>query len=223
MSTRPKPAEPRRNRPLPFDRAAIAVGAVAYWLEDDEGYPVWWERPTPDAALTIAARGFENGMDPKALVLVARTSSGHRRVVATGSELRAMAELFKPVRSPEEQAAIDRWRKAMIGPVEIEVDGAVSYWIERSDGRQCSTKFERSNQALAAAHEAIVTGADAADLELVCHLENGERYEVSHGVALEDLARSAVGLPARPHRVTQGPPYPLGTSRGSSSRRPTGR
>jgi hypothetical protein len=99
----------------------------------------------------------------------------------------------------------------------------VSYWIEGGDGRQCSIKFERSNPALDAAHEAIVAGADPADLALVCQLENGERYEISHGVALEDLARRAAGLPARPHRITQGPPYPLGTSPGSSSRRPTGR
>lgn len=144
-------------------------------------------------------------------MLVARTSNGERRVVATGFELQAMTEMFKPVRAPKDGAAIDRMRKARIGPFDMGMDGAVAYWIESTDGRECSPKFERSNPALLAAHEAIMTGANADGLLLVCQLENADRYEITRGVILEEFARRAVGLPARPHRITQGPPYPRGT------------
>jgi hypothetical protein len=213
MSTRPNSSAERRAkaRPTPAPGVWLGVDAVAFWLEDAEGYPIWWERRTPDPALIIAARGLENGLDPKTLVLVARTSNGERRVVATGLELQAMSEMFKPVRSPKEKAAIDRMRKARIGPFDMGIDGAAAYWIESTDGGECSPKFERSNPALVAAHEAIVTGANVDALLLVCQLENGDRYEITHGVMLEEFARRAAGLPARPHRITQGPPYPRGT------------
>jgi hypothetical protein len=77
----------------------------------------------------------------------------------------------------------------------IEIDDAMSYWLEDPTGHRVSPESPTSADPLAA----ILADFDASTplaCVLVCRLANGERYEVGGGDPLVDAALGAAGRPA---------------------------
>jgi hypothetical protein len=86
---------------------------VAFWLEDELGNRVSKLFATSEKPMKLAGRVLENlgGMD--GWTVARRDTSGVRHVVASGTDLEAMATPFKPVRTTAEQAALGRLLEAL--------------------------------------------------------------------------------------------------------------
>jgi hypothetical protein len=98
----------------------------------------------------------------------------------------------------DSQAAIERYRKLVSGPLEIIIDGAEAYWLADGSGQRLTPESTRTLAPLAKALELDRSGRDPDDLHLYARLANGERYEISSGLLLVDMAEGAAGIPRRP-------------------------
>jgi len=93
--------------------APVFPDTVAFWLEDELGNRVSRLFATSEKPMKLAGRVLENlgGMD--GWTVARRDTSGARHVVASGTDLEAMATPFKPVRTTAEQAALGRFLEAL--------------------------------------------------------------------------------------------------------------
>jgi len=79
-------------------------------------------------------------------------------------------------------------------PLEVVIDGAVSYWLEDRTGEQLGPDSERTIDPMARALELQGSGFDPETLTLYALLRTGERYEVASGSILIDMAEAAAGI-----------------------------
>jgi hypothetical protein len=86
---------------------------VAYWLEDELGNRVSKLFATSEKPMKLAGRVLENLGGIDGWTVARRDTSGARHVVASGTDLEAMATPFKLVRTTAEQAALGRLLEAL--------------------------------------------------------------------------------------------------------------
>ena len=87
--------------------------------------------------------------------------------------------------------------------MEVQLDGAVAYWLGDHEGRPLGPESGRALDPCLQALERINGGTDPETLALWARLANGGRYLVSNGLILHDLAEAAAGVTA-PRRVRRG-------------------
>ena len=98
------------DSPIPVSRSDAAdmpvapsiPDTLAYWLEDESGTRVTKLYRLATIPMILAGRALENRGDLLGWSLVRRDTNGIRHVVATASELAALAEPFMPDRTPLE-------------------------------------------------------------------------------------------------------------------------
>jgi hypothetical protein len=117
---------------------------------------------------------------------------------------------------PSEAERVRAFRAKLDRPFRLVITGATAYWLEHFDGRLLTDEAPTSDLALAQVLASVATGADPKQLRLMCRGADFDRYEISRGMILVDLAEGAAGIPAAPRslRVTPESPRVRGTSSG---------
>ena len=93
--------------------APVFPDTVAFWLEDELGNRVSRLFATSEKPMRLAGRILENLAGLNGWTVARRDTRGARHVVASGTDLEAMATPFKPVRTTAEQAALGRFLEAL--------------------------------------------------------------------------------------------------------------
>lgn len=102
-----------------------------------------------------------------------------------------------------ESARVQALRTLLAGPLEIRIDRAEAYWLEDRTGAVLGAESDRTLAPCAQVLLLINAGRDPDDLALWARLRGGERYEVSSGIFLVDMAEGAAGIPPRPRVIRE--------------------
>ena len=96
---------------------------------------------------------------------------------------------------------VEEIKEVLSGPLEVVIEDAVAYWLEDDQGRRLSPDSDRTIKPFLRVLELHRSGTDPDRMLLWALLESGDRYEVSSGVILLDMAESAAGICDRLRRV----------------------
>lgn len=91
----------------------------------------------------------------------------------------------------------------LAGPLEVGVVGAQAYWLGDIEGNPFGPVSDRTLGPCTLALSMVESGTDPGTLVVWARLANGDRYRVSGGIALVDMAEAAAGLPRTPRAVTE--------------------
>lgn len=104
-----------------------------------------------------------------------------------------------PTTSPAKSAAlIERFRRIISGALELVIDGAEAYWLEDELGHVVPPESDRSLAPLLLALGLIRQGRTPGSLTLYARLGDGERFRITSGDSLVDIAEHTAGIPRRP-------------------------
>ena len=81
-------------------------------------------------------------------------------------------------------------------PLRVVITGATGYWLEDAGRRRLSEDSPTSDASLGQVLAEVAGGRDPASLVVVCRGAGFDRYEISRGTILLDLAVGAAGVPA---------------------------
>ncbi len=98
-------------------------------------------------------------------------------------------ELSDPHRVAAFHARLDR-------PLRVVIADATGYWLEDAAHRRLTEERSTSGASMRQVLAEVADGRDPASLVLVCRGVGFDRYEISRGTILVDLAEGAAGIPA---------------------------
>lgn len=116
-------------------------------------------------------------------------------------------------RELSDQQRVAAFRARLDRPLRVVITDATGYWLEDADRRCLSEERPTSDASMSQVLAEVAGGRDPANLVLVCRGAGFDRYEISRGTILLDLAEGAAGIPAVPRlrSVTPAPSPARGT------------
>ena len=108
---------------------------------------------------------------------------------------------------------VAEFRTRLNRPLRVVIVDATGYWLEDADRRCLTEERPTSDASMSQVLAEVAGGRDPGSLVLVCRGAGFDRYEISRGAILVDLAEGAAGLPAasRSRSLTSAPPLARGT------------
>ena len=81
-------------------------------------------------------------------------------------------------------------------PLRVVITDATGYWLEDAAHRRLTEEQPTSDASMRQVLAEVADGRDPASLVLMCRGVGFDRYEISRGTILVDLAQGAAGIPA---------------------------
>ena len=119
-------------------------------------------------------------------------------------------------REPSDAQRVAAFHARLDRPLRVVITDATGYWLEDAVHRRLTEERPTSDASMSQVLAEVADGRDPANLVLVCRGADFDRYEISRGTILVDLAEGAAGIPAAPRFLGVKPASPRvrGTSSG---------